>query len=65
MQQWKDLVGWLLLLGPAEWCGGGGRGHLVTLSLQAATDNLCKRLDQGHDGQNVGPDQDPNGLTLW
>ena len=31
----------------------------------SSADNLCKHLDQDQDRQVVGPDLDPNCLTLW
>ena len=37
---------------------------LLALSLLATADNLANTLDPDYERQNVGPDLDPNCLTL-
>ena len=39
-------------------------GKLTPCLLVSSADNLCKQLDPDQARQNVGPDLDPNCLTL-
>ena len=38
--------------------------HINSLPTRSSADNLCKQLDPDQAEQNVGPDLDPNCLTL-
>ena len=59
-----------LKLSSAANCRWRFKGYLIvsqtsTLFLLAVLKTIANSLDPDQDGQNVGPDLDPNYLTLW